>query len=88
MKGLRPRYSSRLNELLKPVFFIYLVTDGLFVPFYGWLVTVIDYNICLEILVYVLTIVGSLLIEHVVIKFVDKVLDNVNIQKIEDYVRQ
>lgn len=88
MKGLRPRYSSRLNELLKPVFFIYLVTDGLFVPFYGWLVTVIDYNICLGILVYVLTIVGSLLIEHVVIKFVDKVLDNVNIQKIEDYVRQ
>lgn len=88
MKGLKPRYSSRLNELLKPVLFIYLVTDGLFVPFYGWLVTVIDYNICLGILVYVLTIVGSLLIEHVVIKFVDKVLDNVNIQKIEDYVRQ
>ena len=88
MKGLKPRYSSRLNELLKPVLFIYLVTDGLFVPFYGWLVTVIDYNICLGILVYVLTIVGSLLIGHDVIKFVDKVLDNVNIQKIENYVRQ
>lgn len=88
VKGLKPRYSSKLNELLKPVLFIYLVTDGLFVPFYEWLVTVIDYNICLGILVYVLTIVGSLLIGHVVIRFVDKVLDNVNIQKIEDYVRQ
>ena len=35
-----------------------------------------------------LTIVVSLLIGHVVIRFVDKVLDNVNIHKIEDYVRQ
>jgi hypothetical protein len=88
VKGLKPRYSSKLNELLKPVLFIYLVTEGLSVRFYEWLVTVIDYNICLGILVYVLTIVGSLLIGHVVIRFVDKVLDNVNIQKIEDYVRQ
>lgn len=88
VKGLKPRYSSMLNELLKPVLFIYLVTDGLFVPFYEWFVTVIDYNICLGVLLYVLTIVGSLLIGHVVIRFVDKVLNNVNIQKIEDYVRQ
>ena len=88
VKGLKPRYSSKLNELLKPVLFIYLITEGLSVPFYEWLVTVIDYNICLGILVYVLTFVGSLLIGHVVIRFVDKVLDNVNIQKIEDYVRQ
>lgn len=44
VKDIKPRYSSGINKCLKPTLFIYLVTDGLFVPFYKWIVQQMDVN--------------------------------------------
>lgn len=37
VQGLRPVKSEILNKLLQPTLFIYLITDGIYVPLYKWL---------------------------------------------------
>lgn len=41
VKGMTQHYSSKINTFLKPVLFIYLITEGLYVPFYEWVTSVL-----------------------------------------------
>lgn len=62
VKNIKPRYELSINKLLKPNLFIYLVTDGLYVPFYMWIVSVLNQNIGLGLFICLLTIIISLLV--------------------------
>lgn len=88
VKGMTPSYSLMINSFLKPVLFIYLITDGLFVPFYKWIVSVLHSDMILGVLLYVTIPIVCLLIGHTLIKLVDVLVSKINIKKIEEYVRQ
>lgn len=88
VKGMTPHCSPKINTLLKPVLFIYLITDGLFVPFYEWVTSVLKDDMLLGVLLVIAIPVVCLLIGHLVIKFVDFLQSKINIQKMEEYFRQ
>lgn len=88
VKGMTPHCSPKINTLLKPVLFIYLITDGLFVPFYEWVTSVLKDDMLLGVLLVIAIPVVCLLIGHLVIKFVDFLQSKINIQKKEEYFRQ
>ena len=83
VKNMKPRYSSGINKCLKPTLFIYLVTDGLFVPFYKWIVLQLNVNCWMGIGISIVTIIGSLLIGRVVMHMTEKVLAKCRIQKLD-----
>lgn len=85
VKGLKPRYSLKVNELLRPVLFIYLITDGLFIPFYEWVASVFEVNVLSGVLLYVAVVVVCLLTGHAVIRLSEWILGKINIHKFEDY---
>lgn len=87
VKGMTPHYLPKLNTFLKPVLFIYLITDGLFVPFYEWVTSVLESNLLLGVLLFISIPITCLIIGHVLIKFVDFLESKINIHKIEEYVR-
>lgn len=87
VKGMTPHCSSKINTLLKPVLFIYLITDGLFVPFYEWVTSVLKDDMLLGMLLVIAIPIVCLLIGHIIIKSVDFLQSKINIQKIEEYVR-
>lgn len=84
VKGLKPRYSLKVNKLLRPVLFIYLITDGLFIPFYEWVASVFEVNVLYGVLLYVAVVVVCLLTGHAVIRLSEWILGKVNTHKFED----
>lgn len=62
VKNFKPRYESSINKLLKPTLFIYLVTDGLYTPFYVWIVSVINLNTGFGLFCCLIIIIISLLV--------------------------
>ena len=85
VKDLKPRYSLKVNKLLKPVLFIYLITDGLFIPFYEWVASVFEVNVLYGVLLYVAVVVVCLLTGYAVIRLSECILSKINTHKFEDY---
>lgn len=83
VKNMKPRYSSGINKCLKPTLFIYLVTDGLFVPFYKWIVQQLNTNYLMGTGIFVLIIAVCLFAGCVVMNVTDKALANCRIQKLD-----
>lgn len=75
VKGLDMRSSVFINKLLKPTLFIYLVTDGLFQPFYFWMVKQFNENIFLGVFYFVLVVIACLVFGHITISSVDIVMN-------------
>ena len=83
VKGLKAHYSSMLNRMLQSVLFIYLLTDGLYEPFYEWIVQVLEKDIVFGVLLFVIILVACLLIGHMVIKLVNYFISKIDIRNIE-----
>lgn len=66
VKNLKPRYELRINKLFKPTLFIYLVTEGLYTPFYVWIVSVINLNVGLGLFFCLIMIIVSLLVGKII----------------------
>ena len=81
VKNMKPRFSSGVNKCLKSTLFIYLVTDGLFVLFYKWIVQQLNANCLMGIGIFIVTIVASLLVGRVVMNVTEKALDKCRISK-------
>ena len=64
--------------------FIYLITDGLFIPFYEWVASVFEFNVLYGALLYVAVVVVCLLTGHAVIRLSECILSKINTHKFED----
>lgn len=64
--------------------FIYLITDGLFIPFYEWVASVFEVNVLYGVLLYVAVVVVCLLTGHAVIRLSEWILSKINTHKFED----
>lgn len=71
VKGLNKRSSILINKSLKPTLFIYLITDGLFQPFYVWMAKQFNESIVLGVFYFILVVITCLLYGHIVITSVD-----------------
>lgn len=88
VKGLKAHYSSMWNRMLQPVLFIYLLTDGLYEPFYKWIVQVLEKDFVIGVLLYMIILVACLLVGHVVIILVNYFLNKIEIRNIEKFVNR
>ena len=66
VKGLPPIKSKVINKGLKTVLFIYLITDGFYVPFYKWLAHILEVNLFLGLGLVLLIVVLSMLFGWVI----------------------
>lgn len=75
--SLRPRSSERLNWLLRPTLFIYLITEAIGLSelhFYKWVVDVYRDSLSLGLLATVGTIVGCLMVGQGVMWLVERMV--------------
>lgn len=83
VKGLDIKASIIINKSLKPTLFIYLVTDGLFQPFYSWMARQFNENIFLGVFYFVLVVIACLLFGHIIMAGVDIIVN-----KCSNYLRK
>lgn len=60
----KPIYSNTINKLLTPVFFIYLLTEGIGIKLYKFLANTLDQNLLLSFIYIFVTLIISILIGH------------------------
>lgn len=75
VKGLKEIHSSHVNMLLRPTLFIYLLTEGISLPLYKWLAKLFSLHIVEGIIAFIMVIVGSLILGHLIIYIVSKIID-------------
>lgn len=90
VKDLKPRCSNGVNVMLRPVLFIYLITDGIYVPLYETLATGLEKNplayigICLCVLIFCLAI--GHIIMRVTTRIVTGLLQLSPMVKLQNYI--
>lgn len=77
VKTIKYRYNHIVNTILRPTLFIYLLTDGLYVPLYKWIVDIYAnsfywgaiLSLCIIFLCLAVGHVIAYIVEHIILRF-------------------
>ena len=87
---LKPHYSSQINGVLRPVLFIYLITDGIYVPLYETLAIGLEKNPLAYIGICLCVLLSCLAIGHVIMRvttrMVARFLQLEQMVKLQNYI--
>ena len=78
VKNMKARSNKRINFILRPTLFIYLITDGIQEPFYQWLVSIANGQLLTGCIYIVFTITICLILGHLIMILAEKIVTTIS----------